>query len=187
MTFSRGGDGTGWVYGSDTICVMTSAPPGPSAVPAAGKGLDGYGMQAAKAVSPTGGRSWLESGPSLLAQQGTVCHGQARPGVARFRGTMETMTTSCCCPHSWLQGAGAAGLRKPAAAVLPTPQAACTCLGLSQAETCLPLLAAPLWSPHALLSEAQNHCLQAGSPLIFGSECLPRGLFLAWGPQSSFP
>lgn len=26
---------------------------------AAGKGLDGYGMQAAKAVSPAGGRSWL--------------------------------------------------------------------------------------------------------------------------------
>lgn len=50
MTFSRGGGrGTGWVYGSDTICVMTSAPTRPlSSV----NSWEGPGTQAVKASGP---------------------------------------------------------------------------------------------------------------------------------------
>lgn len=93
MTFSRGGGGgTGWAYGSDTICVMTSAPTRPlSSV----NSWEGPGRQAAKAVGV--GVGWLEWGPAPLAQGGAgVPKSQAgRAGTIRVPGTREAVTTSC--------------------------------------------------------------------------------------------
>lgn len=61
MTFSRGGErGTGWVYGSDTICVMTSAPTKPlSSV----NSWEGPGWAWNAGCRGGWGRGSLESGP----------------------------------------------------------------------------------------------------------------------------
>ncbi|CAI9163050.1 unnamed protein product [Rangifer tarandus platyrhynchus] len=60
MTFSRGGGGgTGWAYGSDTICVMTSAPTRPLSNV---NSWEGPGRQAAKAVGPGGDGGWEWAG-----------------------------------------------------------------------------------------------------------------------------
>lgn len=90
MTFSRGGG-----RGPDTIWVMTSAP---------GKGL-GHGMQVC-----TG--SWAGLGEGACPRKARVCGlskapgcpslGQAVAGMSGFLWAREAMTTSRCCPHSWV-------------------------------------------------------------------------------------
>lgn len=127
MTFSRGGErGTSWVYGSDTICVMTSAPTRPLSSVNSWEG-PGWAWNA----GCKGGWAWL--GEGACSSQDPVCwpsegpvrssHGQAGAGMTRFLGTKEAMTLpaaaalipgsprerdrgcwakkACCsCPHS---------------------------------------------------------------------------------------
>lgn len=97
-----------------------------------------------------------------------------RAGKARndqVRGTTETMTTSCCCPHSWLQGAAAAGPRKPAAATqLPAPV-----LVYPRQSLAYPSLLSPLAVPFPKLRDMPS------------SRQPPQGLFLCPGPSGSLP
>lgn len=78
MTFSRGGGrGTGWVYGSDTIYVMTSAPARPLSNVNSWKGPEwAWSLQAAKAFGPGLGQGaclswdgvcWLSELPECLS------------------------------------------------------------------------------------------------------------------------
>lgn len=119
-----------------------------------------------------------------MAQQGTVCphHGQARPGMTRFREPRKPCPLPAACPHSWLQGAVGAGPRKPASAPPPpTAPPACTCLGLPQAEPCLSFPAIPfVGNPPKLRDTAFKQAAQT-----FGSECLPQGLSRCPGPTVS--
>lgn len=73
MTFSRGGGrGTAWVYGSDTICVMTSAPTRPfsSVNKQLGKAWMGMECRLQRWLGLAQGRGLHESGLGLLDQQG---------------------------------------------------------------------------------------------------------------------
>lgn len=96
MTFSRGGGwGTGWAYGSDTICVMTSAPTRPLSSVNSG---EGPGRQAAEAVGPGGGWECAGWSGDLLRRlrEAWECPCPAgRAGTVRVPGTREAETTSC--------------------------------------------------------------------------------------------
>lgn len=151
MTFSRGGGwGTGWAYGSDTICVMTSAPTRPLSSVNSG---EGPGRQAAEAVGPGGGGS-------ALAGVGICSAGSGRRGSAlvrlagleplgsRYQGSCDHFLPG---PHSWLpkERTEEASRHHPGMAwVAPRPL----------------LSGGPLVGSGSLSKASERYRLQAGSP-----------------------
>lgn len=92
MTFSRGGErGTGWVYGSDTICVMTSAPTRPLS---SLNSWEGPGWAWNAGCRGGWGRGSLESGPGpCWPSEGLECRAVGRQRQ-EWPGIKEAMTTS---------------------------------------------------------------------------------------------
>ena len=157
MTFSRGGGGgTGWAYGSDTICVMTSAPTRPlSSV----NSWEWPGRQAAKAVGWGVGVGWLEWGPAPLAQGGAgVPKLQAgRAGTIRVPGTREAVPTSC---WALIPDSPRSGQRRLPTTILVRPGWHLTPSG-GPLCGCLP---GPLVGSGSLSKASERYRLQAGSP-----------------------